>query len=136
MNDVMRKRIQRKLENLPDEVVYQVVDYLEFLERKYGTDEVQASPFQKLAEGVEDVLRASKVPVAAIKGTMQAVEAAGKVASGVSAAGKAVVDEIQKVADVATDSEAPKLGEKKGAEKAADAGRESDKPEPESSEET
>ncbi|MCZ6760812.1 MAG: hypothetical protein O7D29_10665 [Gemmatimonadetes bacterium] len=136
MNDVMRKRIQRKLENLPDEVVYQVVDYLEFLERKYGTDEVQASPLQKLAEGVEDVLRASKVPVAAIKGTMQAVEAAGKVASGVSAAGKAVVDEIQKVADVATDSEAPKLREKKGAGKAADAGRESDKPEPESSEET
>lgn len=136
MNDVMRKRIQRKLENLPDEVVYQVVDYLEFLERKYGTDEVQASPLQKLAEGVEDVLRASKVPVAAIKGTMQAVEAAGKVASGVSAAGKAVVDEIQKVADVATDSAAPKLREEKGVGKAADAGGESDEPEPESSKET
>ncbi len=98
MNDVMRKRIQRKLENLPDEVVYQVVDYLDFLERKYGSEKLAPTPLQKLAEGVEDVLRAGKVPVAAIKGTMQAVDAAGRMMSGVSAAGKAVVDEIQKVA--------------------------------------
>ncbi len=98
MNDVMRKRIQRKLENLPDEVVYQVVDYIDFLERKYGSEKFAPTPLQKLAEGVEDVLRAGKVPVAAIKGTMQAVDAAGRMMSGVSAAGKAVVDEIQKVA--------------------------------------
>lgn len=98
MNDVMRKRIQRKLENLPDEVVYQVVDYIDFLERKYGSEKLAPTPLQKLAEGVEDVLRAGKVPVAAIRGTMQAVDAAGRMMSGVSAAGKAVVDEIQKVA--------------------------------------
>lgn len=98
MNDVMRKRIQRKLENLPDEVVYQVVDYIDFLERKYGSAKLAPTPLQKLAEGVEDVLRAGKVPVAAIKGTMQAVDAAGRMMSGVSAAGKAVVDEIQKAA--------------------------------------
>ncbi len=47
MNDVMRKRIQRKLENLPDEVVYQVVDYIDFLERKYGSEKLAPTPLQK-----------------------------------------------------------------------------------------
>ncbi len=119
MNDVMRKRIQRKLENLPDEVVYQVVDYIDFLERKYGREKLAPTPLQKLAEGVEDVLRAGKVPVAAIRGTMQAVDAVGRMMSGVSAAGKAVVDEIQKVAASESEGEEQQQANADSAEEAS-----------------
>ena len=36
MHDVMRKRLWRKLEALPEEQLYQVLDYIEFLESKYA----------------------------------------------------------------------------------------------------
>ncbi|MFQ5551270.1 MAG: hypothetical protein ACE5FJ_08550 [Gemmatimonadales bacterium] len=99
MNDITRKRIMRKLDSLPDEALYEVVDYIDFIEKRHGVGNESPSPLQRLAEGVEDVLRAGKVPVAAIKGTMQAIDAAGKVMNGISAAGHSVVDELQKVAE-------------------------------------
>ncbi len=91
----MKKRIERKLEALPDERVYQVLDYIEFLESKYAARTPEApSPLQRLAETVEDTLRAGRVSASAIKGTMDAMGAAGRVMSGIAAAGKAVVDEV------------------------------------------
>ncbi len=38
MHDVLRTRLLRKLESLPEEQVYQVLDYIEFLETKYARD--------------------------------------------------------------------------------------------------
>ena len=38
MHDVLRTRILRKLESLPEDQVYQVLDYMEFLESKYAPD--------------------------------------------------------------------------------------------------
>jgi hypothetical protein len=38
MHDILRERIWRKLQALPPEQVYQVLDYLEFLEAKYARD--------------------------------------------------------------------------------------------------
>ena len=91
----MKKRIERKLEALPDERVYQVLDYIEFLESKYAARTPDTpSPLQRLAETVEDTLRAGRVSASAIKGTMDAMGAAGRVMSGIAAAGKAVVDEV------------------------------------------
>lgn len=95
MNDLLAKRIMRKLETLPDERVYQVLDYIEFLESKYAERSAGgASPFQKLAETVEDTLRAGKVGVNVVRGTMDAMSAAGRVMTGLAAAGKAVVDQV------------------------------------------
>lgn len=95
MNEFLWKRIERKLAVLPDDRVYQVLDYVEFLEARYATEgEGAASPLQKLAERVEDTLRAGRVPVGAIKSTMDAMSAAGRLMSGLAAAGKAVVDEV------------------------------------------
>ncbi len=95
MNEFLKKRIERKLEALPDERVYQVLDYLEFLESKYAARTPEGpSPLQRLAETVEDTLRAGRVSATAIKGTMDAMGAAGRVMSGIAAAGKAVVDEV------------------------------------------
>lgn len=95
MNEFLRKRIERKLEALPEERVYQVLDYLEFLESKYAARTPEGpSPLQRLAETVEDTLRAGRVSASAIKGTMDAMGAAGRVMSGLAAAGRAVVDEV------------------------------------------
>jgi hypothetical protein len=95
VNEFLKKRIERKLEALPDERVYQVLDYLEFLESKYAARNVpEPSPLQKLAETVEDTLRAGRVSASAIKGTMDVISAAGRVMDGIAAAGKAVVDQV------------------------------------------
>jgi len=95
MNEFLKKRIERKLEALSDERIYQVLDYIEFLESKYATRPAESpSTLQKLAETVEDTLRAGRVSASAIKGTMDAMSAAGRMMSGLAAAGKAVVDEV------------------------------------------
>ena len=47
-----------------------------------------APAFQKVAESLEDTLRAGRVPVTMIKGTMDAVSKAGKFLERVAAAGK------------------------------------------------
>ena len=95
MNEFLKKRIARKLEALSDERIYQVLDYIEFLESKYATRPADPpSTFQKLAETVEDTLRAGRVSASAIKGTMDAMSAAGRMMSGLAAAGKAVVDGV------------------------------------------
>ena len=36
MHDALRQRLIRKIESLPDEQVYQILDYIEFLESKYA----------------------------------------------------------------------------------------------------
>ena len=95
MNEFLKKRLERKLEALPDERLYQVLDYIEFLESKYAArTSNEASPFQKLAETVEDTMRAGRMSVSAIRGTMDAMGAASRVMGGLAAAGKAVVDQV------------------------------------------
>lgn len=108
MNEFLRKRIERKLEELPDDRVYQVLDYIEFLESRYGQRTVPApSPFQKLAETVEDALRAGKVSASAIRGTMDVMSTAGRLMSGLAAAGKAVVDQVAGSGDKVPGREVP-----------------------------
>ena len=88
MNDITRERILRRLEGMPDEQAYQVLDFIEFLEAKYATQSRDPSTFQKLAERVEDTLRAGRLSASAVKGTMDVVDAAGRVMRGVAAAGR------------------------------------------------
>jgi len=95
VNEFLRKRIERKLETLPEDRVYQVLDYIEFLESRYATKSAEApSPLQKLAETVEDTLRVGKVSASAIRGTMDAMSTAGRVMTGLAAAGKSVVNQV------------------------------------------
>ncbi|MBI1967547.1 MAG: DUF2281 domain-containing protein, partial [Gemmatimonadetes bacterium] len=92
MNDLLWERLKRKLETLPDDKAYQVLDYIEFLESKYVDRPAGAPAFQKVAETLEDTLRAGRVPVNIITGTMDAVGKAGKFLEGLAAAGKAAVE--------------------------------------------
>ena len=95
MNTFLRDRILRKLEALPDERLYQVLDYVEFLESRYA--ERQAPPpgiFTRFAEGVEDQLRAGRVSASTIAETMNLMNRAMGVLNGVAAAGKSVANDL------------------------------------------
>ncbi len=95
MNDFMKERILRRLEPLSDERLYQVLDYIEFLESKYAQHEA-APPnvFQRFAEGVEDTMRAGKISTSAVAETMNLMNKAMNVLQGVAAAGKSVANDV------------------------------------------
>lgn len=117
MNDGVRDRILRRLEDLPDERVYQVLDYIEFLDSRYAARSRGGGIFSKITETAEDTMRAAGVPLKAITGTMGLVDSAGKVMRGVAAAAQTVVDEAVKAAAPATPpagGELPKSGERPG----------------------
>jgi len=71
MNDILRERLIRKLDTLPEEKIYQILDYIDFLESKYAPKPSTApNPLKRFAEGVEDTLRAGKMSANMIGGTM------------------------------------------------------------------
>ncbi|MSR20966.1 MAG: DUF2281 domain-containing protein [Gemmatimonadetes bacterium] len=95
MHDVLRQRLLRKIESLPDEQIYQVLDYIEFLESKYAAAAaVEASGLQKFAEGLEDKLRKRAVSPSTIREAFQLISAADRVLSGVSSAGKQILADL------------------------------------------
>ncbi len=93
------QRIQRKLESLSDERGYQILDYVEFLESKYAERAAPTGIFAKFTETVEDTMRAGKLPIQAISGTMGVMDSAAKVMKGFAAAGKTVVDEAMRATE-------------------------------------
>src|SRR3954470_12513566 len=99
MNDLLKQRITRLLETLDDEKAYQVLDYAEFLTSKYAARAEPAGLFAKITSTVENTMRAGKLPVQAITGTMSLMDSAAKVMKGLAAAGQAVVEEAVKAAD-------------------------------------
>src|SRR5215210_2026081 len=93
MNDLLKQRIARLLDNLGDERGYQILDYIEFLDSKYAERSRPGGIFARLTETVEDTMRAGKLPIQAISGTMGLMDSAAKVMRGLAAAGQAVVEE-------------------------------------------
>lgn len=103
MNDILRERLIRKLDTLPEERVYQILDYIDFLESKYAPVIAPSSnPIKRFAEGVEDTLRAGKASAGFIAGTMSVMSKAVGVVSDVASAGKSVATEIAGVAQNVT----------------------------------
>jgi len=99
MNETLRDRLLRKLDTLPDERGYQVLDYVEFLESRYAQKTAQTpNVFQRFAEGVEDSLRAGRVSATGIAETMGLLNKAMGVLQGVAAAGKSVASDVMEVA--------------------------------------
>jgi len=96
MHEAMRKRILRRLETLPETQLYQVLDYIEFLESRYnrGIPE-ETTALQKLAEKLEDGLRKGNVNPSNLREAFQLISTADRVLSSVSAAGKQLLDELQ-----------------------------------------
>ena len=103
MNDILRERLIRKLDTLPEEKIYQILDYIDFLESKYAPRPSAApNPLKRFAEGVEDTLRAGKMSAGVIGGTMNVMNKAVGVLTDVANAGKSVATEIAGVASSVT----------------------------------
>jgi hypothetical protein len=106
MNDLLKQRINRLLEALDDERGYQVLDFVEFLNSKYAERGQPSGILAKITETVENTMRAGKLPIQAISGTMGLMDSAAKVMKGL-AAGQAVVDEAVKAAESTSKRELP-----------------------------
>jgi hypothetical protein len=102
MNDLLKQRILRSLESLDDERGYRILDYIEFLDSKYAQRANPSGIFAKITDTVEDTMRAGKLPIQAISGTMGLMDSAGKVMKGLAAAGEVVVGEAVRAAEDAT----------------------------------
>ncbi len=95
MHDVLRTRLLRKLESLPENQVYQVLDYIEFLESKYASDlSPETTGLQSFAEKLEDQLRRRTVSPASLREAFQLISAADKVLSNVANMGKELLGEL------------------------------------------
>ena len=101
MNDVMRERLWRHLDALPEERLYQVLDYVEFLSSKYAREPVRgpASAVQRFGERLEDKLRVQRVGLDAIRTTLNAVGTADRMVSGLAEAGRSLLREVGAAAD-------------------------------------
>ncbi len=131
MDQLLKERIIRRLDNLPNDKAYQVLDYVEFLESKFGSRSGQASTLEKLADRVEDTLRAGRVSVSAIKGTRDVLDAAGRVMQGLAEAGRTVVNELQvpaqNVTKEGTDVKNAGTGKKNGGQGEQNSGKDENK---------
>jgi hypothetical protein len=96
MNDVLRQRLLRNLEALPEEQVYQALDYIEFLNSKYARSGVRepASSLLRFGERFEDKLRSRGVALRAMRGALDAVSTADRVLAGLSEAGRSLLREV------------------------------------------
>ena len=100
MHDILRERLIRKIETLPEDQVYQTLDYIEFLEGKYGAEDgEEASGLRRFAEAVEDKLRKRSMSPAKLREAFQLLSAAARVLSNVSSAGRKLVEELTPAGD-------------------------------------
>ena len=92
MHDILRDRLWRKLEVLPEQQLYQVLDYIEFLESKYAPGQVRdPDVLTKFAERFEDSMRMRSVAPKVIFGAVGLMGPARKVVRGVTDAGKDIL---------------------------------------------
>jgi hypothetical protein len=116
MNDLLKQRINRLLDTLEDDRGYQVLDFVEFLNSKYAERGQPSGILARITETVENTMRAGKLPIQAITGTVGLMDSAAKVMRGLAAAGQAVVDEAVKAAEDASERELPSKSDSAQAE--------------------
>jgi hypothetical protein len=97
MHDLLRERIVRHLETLPEQQQYQVLDYLEFLSSKYNREVRRPGGVARFGELLEDKMRQQGVALATIRGTMGVMGSAGRLVSGITEAGRSVLKEVESV---------------------------------------
>ena len=95
MNEILQKEIWRKLESLPDDKAYQVLDYINYLQSQYGETGSTAGGFQRFGEIFQDTMRKRKVPASALRETMKVMGAADRVLSAFRDAGREFLVELE-----------------------------------------
>ncbi len=108
MHESLRRRIVRRLETLPEARLYQVLDYIEFLESRYAQSVPEAtSGLQKLAERLEDGLRNRTLSPSRLREAFQLISVADRVLSSVSEAGREILSDLQATGYSEVDREVP-----------------------------
>jgi hypothetical protein len=98
MNEVTRDRIWRKLQVLPEAQLYQVLDYIEFLEARYAAGLARRPDgIQRFAERLEDSMRIRSVAPRVISGTVGAIGTARRIVQSVTDAGRDLLTEATRV---------------------------------------
>ncbi|HEV7587235.1 MAG TPA: DUF2281 domain-containing protein [Longimicrobium sp.] len=106
MHDLLRARLIRHIEALPEAQVYQALDYVEFLSSKYARESLrEPGVFQKFSEMLEDKMRGQGLAFGTIKGALGVMGTAGRVVSGITEAGRTVIREVENV--ITPDDDAP-----------------------------
>jgi hypothetical protein len=101
MHDVMRKRLMRKLEALPEEQLYQALDFIEFLEAKYAAaNAVEPDGLQRFAERLEDRMRVRSLAPRAMSGTMKVIGTAGRVWDNLAGVGQGLLTGLESGLDL------------------------------------
>lgn len=96
MHDVLRQRLMRHIEALPEEQLYQALDYVEFLASKYARDTARSpSSLQKFGELLEDKMRGQGLTIRTIRGTLGAVGTADRMFTGLAEAGRSLMREVE-----------------------------------------
>lgn len=95
-DEYLRRRLWRKLESLPDERLYQVVDYVEFLESKYGETPEDPDGIQRFAEGIQDRLRRRRRAPWALRGVMGALGVVDRAVGSAARAVRGLAEQIGK----------------------------------------
>jgi hypothetical protein len=96
MDDILKKQVWRKLEALPEEKVYEVLDFIDFLDSEYGRrDGPRAPAFQQFAETVHRGLRRTRASANTMKGTMKVLGAADRVLDSFRQAGREFLAELE-----------------------------------------
>lgn len=96
MHDILRERLWRNIEALPEERLYQVLDYVEFLGSKYAREGVRSpSSLRKFGERLEDQMRMNGVGLSAIRGTMEAMGTADRLVADLTQAGRTLIREVE-----------------------------------------
>lgn len=104
MNPYVRDRINRKLETLSDERLYQVLDYVEFLESKYAEKPAAVTNvFQKFTDGVEDTLRAGGLAASTVTEAVGFLNKAMGVLNNVAQTTKTVATDVVSTARTVAD---------------------------------
>ena len=104
MNPYVRDRINRKLETLSDERLYQVLDYVEFLESKYAEKPAPVTNvFQKFTDGVEDTLRAGGLAASTVTEAVGFLNKAMGVLNNVAQTTKTVATDVVSTARTVAD---------------------------------
>ena len=99
MSQHIRDRINRQLDALGEDRLYQVLDYVDFLESRYG--QRAATPpntFQRLADTIEDRLRAGGIAASTVSEAMGFLNKAVGALNGAVAAGRTVATDLASAA--------------------------------------
>lgn len=97
VDSFLRRRVWRKLESLPDDRLYQVLDYVEFLEERYGEGPREPDSMQRFAEGLQDKLRVRKAAPWALKGVMGALSVVDRAVGTAAKTARSLADGLSDV---------------------------------------